>query len=768
MRRLFTLAAVLMTAASLAAADSVLRGTVVDQSGRVIVGAEVRLRGDDNFEREGVTNAKGEFRFDNVPAGQMSVVVWASSFAPVSVVATANESVRVMLDAKLAEEITVRAPRPVPTRSSTATRTDTPLRDVPQSVTVIDRKVIEQQAMRSVGDVVRYVPGVGVAQGEGNRDTAVFRGNSSTSDFFVDGVRDDVQYFRDLYNVERVEALKGPNAMIFGRGGVGGVLNRVTRQADWTPVRELTLQGGSWNDRRIAGDFGQMFGTSAAARVTGVFEDSDSYRAGARLNRYGINPTIAFAAGANTMIRAGFEHFRDERTADRGVSSFAGRPLATDASTFFGNADASTAKATVNILSTSLEHRFNSTVTLRSRVGSGDYDKFYQNVFPGAVDAAGRNVSISAYNNATRRRNLFSQTDVVISRQTGSFAHTILAGVELGQQVTDNFRNTGFFTTIGANVTSISAPLTNPTTSLPISFRQAASDADNHGTANVAGVYVQDQMTITPRLQAIAGLRYDNFGVDIRNNRTNATFRSRDGLVSPRIGLVYKPSEPLSLYTSYSLSYLPRAGEQLSSLNLSNQTLEPEEFRNYEVGMKWEFDKALEVSAAVYRLDRGNVAVAHPTDPSITLLVDGQRTEGFEASVAGNFTRAWSVVGAYAYQNGEITQSLSATALAGARLAQLPKHTISLWNKYDLSPSWGLGLGVIHRGAIFAATDNAVTIPGFTRADAGVFWSLNERVRAQLNIENVFNAHYYASAHSNTNITPGSPRALSLSWVTRF
>jgi catecholate siderophore receptor len=747
-----------------------ITGSVADADGRPVLGARVVLHAGAAAARETRTDERGRFSFADVAAGSASIKVTAENLMPVMLpVDEAVPEVRVVLEpAAIAEEITVLGLPPVPTRSSTATRTDTPLRDVPQSVTVINREVMAQQSMTSVADVVRYVPGVGIAQGEGNRDTPVFRGNSSTSDFFVDGVRDDVQYIRDIYNVERVEALKGPNAMIFGRGGVGGVLNRVTRQADWAPAQELTLQGGSWNDGRVTGDFGQAFGEKAAVRVTGMYENAESYRDGVRLERQGINPTFAFALGSDTMLRAGYEYFHDDRTADRGVTSFGGRPVRTDASTFFGNADLSNVEATVNTFSTSLDHRFSGGTTLRSRLSYADYDKFYQNVFPGATDAAGRNVNINAYNNATQRQNLFSQTDLVVTRQTGRIGHTLLAGVELGRQVTHNFRNTGFFTSVGANVTSVLAPLSEPTTTLPITFRQSATDANNHGTAKVASVYVQDQLALSTRWQVVAGVRYDNFRVDFHNNRTNADFQTNDGMISPRLGLVYKPVQPVSLYASYSLSYLPRAGEQLSSLNLSNASLEPESFRNYEVGAKWEIARVLELSAAAYHLDRGNVAVADPLNPGVTNLVDGQQTEGLELSVGGNLTRAWSVVGAYAYQDGEIKRSLSATAPAGARLAQLPEHSFALWNKYDLSPAWGFGLGAIHRGEIFTSTDNTVTVPAFTRVDAAVFYTVSQRVRAQLNVENLFDTDYFATANSNTNITPGSPRAIRLSWTTRF
>ena len=659
------------------------------------------------------------------------------------------------------------APYQIPSITS-ATKTSTLLRDIPQSVSVVTSTLIAEQRMQSMSDVVRYMPGVGMAQGEGNRDTPILRGNSSTSDFFVDGVRDDVQYFRDIYNVDRVEALKGPNAMMFGRGGVGGVINRVTRQAGWGQSREVALQFGSFDNRRMTADLGTDFNEKVAGRVTAVYENSDSYRNGAGIERYGFNPTVAFVLGPNTTFRAGYEHFYDDRVADRGISSFNGRPVETDPSTFFGDPARSGADVTVNVFSSVLEHQPGDGVLLRNRTSYGDYDKFYQNVFPGAVNAAGTTVSISAYNNATERQNLFNQADVIVSKRTGRFDHTVLAGVEVGWQDTANFRNTGYFTTIGGNTTSVSAPLSSPTVSLPVEFRQGATDADNDGVATVAALYAQDQVVLTSKVQTVVGLRYDSFKVDFRNNRTAADFSSRDGLLSPRVGVIYKPTVPVSIYGSYSLSYLPRAGEQLSSLSLTNQALDPEEFRNYEVGAKWDVLPVLALTTAVYQLDRGNVAVADPVDPTRSILVDAQRTRGLEIGLSGNVTRDWSLIGGYAFQDGEITQSISATAVAGAGLAQLPKHSFSLWNRYDISPRWGVGVGVIHRSDMFTSTDNLVTLPGYTRVDGGLFLNVTPKLRAQLNVENLFDEEYYLSAHSNTNITPGSPRALRLTLTTQF
>ena len=640
----------------------------------------------------------------------------------------------------------------------TATRTDTLLRDVPQAITVVTQELIRDQAMNSLTDALRYIPGMGVAQGEGNRDTPVFRGNSSTADMFIDGMRDDVQYVRDLYNIDQVEALKGPNSMIFGRGGSGGVLNRVTKQADGYRHRELSLQIGDNERRRATVDVGQAINPDAAFRVTGLYEKSGSYRDGVELERSGINPTFTLQLGYSTAITAGYEHFADDRTADRGIPSFQGRPVETGPATFFGNPELSPVRARVDALNGGFEHTFANGVTLRNRTRLADYDKYYQNVFPGAVslNAAGQQqVSIAAYGNETLRKNAFNQTDVVFEARTGAVIHTLLAGAEFGRQTTDNFRHTGYFDSLGPGQRSVLVPVANPRIDLPVNFRQSATDADNHSVATTRSLYVQDQMVLNDKWQVILGGRLEHFDVDLTNNRNGQRLSSDDELFSPRAGVVFKPAEPLSLYASYSLSHLPRAGEQLASLKADTRSLEPERFENRELGLKWDIGRNLSMTTAVYQLDRKNVATPDPADPTRSILIDGQRVEGVEVGLAGNITDAWSVMGGYAYQQGEIPDQATTPA-------QLPRHSASLWSRYDFSQMLGVGLGAIHRGEIFAAADNKVTLPAFTRLDAAVFLAINPNVKLQLNIENLLDERYFASAHNNNNITPGAPRSFYL------
>lgn len=640
-------------------------------------------------------------------------------------------------------------------RTITATKTDTPLKDVPQSVTVITKDSIQDQGMRSMGDVVRYVPGMNMAQGEGNRDQLFIRGQNTTADFFVDGVRDDSQYFRDFYNIERVEALKGPNAMIFGRGGGGGVINRVEKTAGWDTVREANLTLGSFETKRIAVDVGQGINETAALRLNAMYEDSGSYRDYVDLERYGINPTVTLNLGPQTMLRLGFEYFHDERTADRGVPSFNFAPFVSDPGTFFGNPDLSVSDATNNVFNALFEHRFDGGLLIRNRTQFGDYDKFYQNVYASAAVTAGGTVNIQAYNNATTRENLFNQTDLVHTLETGSIKHTLLGGVEFGRQKTTNYRETGIFASTGNNTDTV--PAANPTDFGAVTFSNQGADADNSSDTDVFAVYVQDQIELTPQWQVIAGVRFDRFSIDAHNNNNGDDLSRDDDLVSPRLGIVFKPVEPLSIYASYSVSYLPSSGDQFATLTPTTELQEPEEFTNYEIGAKWDLNPALSLTGAVFQLDRTNTLSPDPSGSGLVVQTGEQRSKGFELGLSGNVTDQWQIMAAYTYQDAKIT-SETANALPGQEVAGVPMHTASLWNRYQFNPTWGIGLGVIYQGEIYTSINNLVTIPDFTRVDAALFYAFNKTFRAQLNIVNLLDEEHWTNAHNDNNISPGTTR----------
>lgn len=650
--------------------------------------------------------------------------------------------------------------------SVTATKTNTLLRDVPQSISVLTDELIKDQAVQSIGDAVRYVPGVGVSQGEGNRDTLIFRGNRSAGDFFVDGMRDDVQFFRDLYNIERIEVLKGANGMIFGRGGSGGVVNRVTKEANWSPTRDFRFQGGMFNQKRMTADIGHVVNDRIAVRVNGMFEDSDSFRDGVVMRRRGVAPTVTFKATERTKIVANMERFHDDRTADRGIPSFNGRPFSVGRSQFFGDPRQSHADAEVLAFNNFIEHRFDSGVTLNNRTNYAQYDKFYQNVFANSQVFSDR-VLLGAYNNTTDRENVFNQTNLLYSLNTGPVSHTLLAGIEVGRQVTNDRRRTGFFGNGGD--TNIRVPVSNPITNIPVNFVTRDQDAHNRSVVDVTSLYIQDQIELIPQLQAIAGVRYDLFEVDFRKlNGDQTQLKVTDHLISPRFGIIFKPIEPVSFYASYSQAFVPRAGEQLTSLVVTRATLKPEKFTTWEAGVKWDIFPDLALTGAVFRLDRSNVITIDPNDSSRSFLAKGQRTEGVELGLSGQITSNWAVIGGYAYQTGELTSTQSADAQKGATVAELPRNTFSMWSRYDFTPRIGAAVGVIYRSSLFAGVDNTVRIPDFTRVDAAVFTQFTKNIRGQVNIENVFDTKYFASVHNNNNISPGAPVTVRATLIANF
>lgn len=654
-------------------------------------------------------------------------------------------------------------------RTSTGTKTDTPVKDIPQAMTVISEAQIQDQQLRSVADVLYFVPGASPATGESNRDQITLRGNNTTADFFIDGIRDDAQYFRDFYNIDRLEVLKGPNAMIFGRGGGGGIVNRVTKRSHFRTARHGILAGDSYGGVRFSGDIDQPLGANVGLRLNGVYENGDSFRRHVDLERYGIAPTLGILAGPDTRIDLSYEYFHDRRTTDRGVPSLSDgnattvdEPIEGFDRTFFGDPDKSYAKANVHLATLAVEHQLSDGLTLRNRTLFGDYDKFYQNIFPNSAANGGGTVTLSAYNETTKRQNLFSQTDLIWEGQLGGIDQTLLVGFELGRQKSNQRRRNGFFQP--ADSTSFVVSLDDPTIDAAIIFRplNANGTASNftRSKANVAAIYIQDQIRISPMFEIVAGLRFDRFELDVTNLNNNAQFGRTDELWSPRLGLIFKPRENLSIYASYSRSYLPQSGDQFGSLELSTEALKPERFDNYELGAKWEPVAGLLATAAIYQLDRTNTRFQ--ISPGVFALSGEQRSKGLELGLERSITDDWQVSAGYTWQKAEVREATTACLSGDCEVPLVPRHSFSLWSRFDISDRVGVGLGAIARSSSYASIGNMVKLPGYARFDAAVFYNIADGVKAQLNVENLFNADYFAAAHSDNNIAPGAPTTARL------
>jgi len=497
-----------------------------------------------------------------------------------------------------------------------------------------------------------------------------------------------------------------------------------------------------------------------------VYEAFANHRDAYGGDRLAINPTLRADVSPDTRLGLSYEYAQDHRVIDRGIPSFAGRPLEGFRDTFFGVRGANRSDFDAHVVRADLDHRFSASLSLASKLLYGRYDKTYHNAFPATpvtTGAAGvRQLGIEAYRDPTKRENLFIQNDLVLRGDTGGLGHVLLGGFEFGDQRTRNARINGFFdggiaTTNSATTNSgrrTLVALTDRPAIPSITFRAGPGSRRVRSNADLFAVYAQDQVSIGP-VEVIAGLRYDRFRLRVDDRLAGTSFARTDGLWSPRLGLVLKPAPPLSLYASYSRSYLPQSGDQFLSLDASLETLEPERFDNEEVGAKWEPRPGLLLTGAAYRLDRSN-SRAPGAVAGTTVLTGAQRSKGIELGASGRIAPGWTVSAGYALQDARIREATSA-APAGRRIALVPRHQALLWTRYS-GRRIGAGLGLYHQSRMFTSIGNAVTLPRYTRVDGALFLKLSETIEAQVNVENLLGEGYFPTAQNDNNITTGAPR----------
>lgn len=636
-------------------------------------------------------------------------------------------------------------------KTRTATKTETPLIDVPQTVSVLSREQLDDQGVESLNDALRYVPGVVLGQGEGHRDQITLRGQSTTADFFLDGLRDDAQYYRSLYNIDRVEVLKGANALIFGRGGGGGVINRVSKAPEFEKSRTDFAGGfdsfGGWS---LATDLDREVGEAFAVRLNATYEDFANHRDFYSGHFIGIAPTLGWKLGEATRLVLGYEYADDQRVTDRGVPSFAGTPLKGYDETFFGIPAANDSEVQAHIARARLDHEFSDALTANLSAQYAHYDKYYGNVYPRAA-ATATTVELEAYNSDTIRENWTVQGNLVWKGETGGIDHQLLLGFEASDQLTDAKRSEGTF---GANAASrVTVPLAQRLTVPAVTF--GASSRSSLSKVRALSAYVQDQIDLGDLVKVVLGLRYDDFRIT-STNRVNGFAASRsDGKWSPRAGLIIKPQENVSLYASYAKSFLPQSGDQFTVLDATTASLAPEEFLNLEAGLKWDLTERLAFTAALFQIDRTNTRANDPVT-GVVVQTGKSRTKGFELALVGQLTKGLQVTLGYALQDGEIV-STTAAAPAGRRLPQVPRHQFSAWGRYDFTDRFGVAVGAVRQSQQFATISNAVRMPGFTRIDAALFYKVSDAVQLQLNVENLTDTDYFPSAHTDNNISPGAP-----------
>ena len=651
-----------------------------------------------------------------------------------------------------------------------ALKTPTPILDVPQSLSIVSAEDIRARGFNSIGEVINYLPGVTTSQGEGHRDAVVFRGVRSTADFYIDGVRDDVQYFRPLYNLEQVEVLRGPNALLFGRGGTGGVLNRVTKKAQLD--ESFTASQVSADSLGEVGgqiDTNVVVTETVAFRVNAMVERLENHRDFYDGERLGINPTLRIEAG-DSRFDLSYEYIDHQRFIDRGIPTGSnGRPVEAFQDIVFGDADVNTTELKAHLWRAAVQHTFSDTLKANMSAFYGDYDKLYQNFYASSYnqDASPDVVTLDGYVDTTTRENTILSGNLVGELEAGGLEHTLLAGVEFISTKSNQDRWNTFWDTTqddnevfaisrnlgvlgGSGINALGNVATNR-------FDQDIND-DTRVSIDVTSLYLQDEIELTDHFRLVAGLRYDSFDIDVFNVVADDERSRKDSEVSPRLGLVYKPIEALSIYASYSESFLPRSGEQFANINGNNDKLGPNTFGNREVGIKYDFESGLSFTAAMFEIEQRSPQVAD-NDPATLDVIESQ-IDGFELQLQGRVNEVWTVSAGYSALDGEQVNRQGPTGLTPR---ELPDSMFSIWNQFAVSERLDIGLGLTHQSESFINNSNTAVLPSYTRVDAAVSYEWSPATRIQLNIENSTDELYFPNAHSTHQATVGAPINVRLS-----
>ena len=642
-----------------------------------------------------------------------------------------------------------------------ALKTPVAVLNVPQTVSIITDEDIRKQGFRQIGDIIRYTPGVNTSQGEGHRDSIVFRGNRSTADFFQDGVRDDVQYYRSLYNVEQVEILRGPNALLFGRGGTGGALNRVTKKAvigDTFGAIDFGLDDFGAND--IALDYNATSSLNSAFRLmihSDVLENHRDFYYGDRL---GINPTIAIQVSDRTTLDLSYEYADHERYIDRGIPTENGKPVERFSKITFGDSTlGNLTSLEADIFRAILSTNFSNTTKGNLAIVSSKFKKIYQNYYASGYTAGESVVTIDGYNDPTERENTILSANLINELEIGSITHTLLFGLEMIDTINKNKRYDAYWSTNKSDkeIFKITRPMSFLVNSAGIATNNdftADLNSQTQSDIEVTSIFFQDQIDVTKKLKLLIGGRHDIFDITVKDLKNDSAQSRVDKEFSPRAGIIYKPIDNVSLYYSYSESFLPRSGEQFKSLSATSATLDPDIFESSEIGIKMEVSDHLSFTAAYF--DSTQLRAARDSISGETSEIIGLQVNGLEFEVKGEINNRMSIVFGYTSLDGKTSK--------GGEPREIPDHTLSLFTTYKVSEKFGWGLGFIQQGESNIVNDKSdLFLPEFTRVDLGAYYQITDGLNIQLNIENLTDELYFPHSHSTHQVSVGEPLSVRVS-----
>ncbi|MBU6267744.1 MAG: TonB-dependent siderophore receptor [Sphingomonadales bacterium] len=678
--------------------------------------------------------------------------------------------------------------------------------DNPQSITVLDKSLLQSQGATSLADALHNVPGITLGAAEGSQigNNINLNGFTARTDIYLDGFRDRGQYYRDTFALESVEVLMGPSSMLFGRGSTGGVINQVSSRPRLKVQAEGAASVNSNGMVRATLGVNQPVGPTAALRIDAMAQDgAPGTRRQADVNDFGIAPSFAIGIGTPTQLTVNglVQHNRDRP--DYGVSPLNGAPADVDRNAVYDYSTDRTIQD-VRAISAALRHDLSANVTLRNKVQYNAVDtdaiETAANTV-GTVDATGFHaltssatvtpatalplsalaVRLQSHDRVIHDTSLFNQTELAAKFVTAGVKHDVLLGLELGR---DTYRNQNYYRNgtcngVALNPATGTSGYTGCTTLLNPAYTASPANAVAKpgnlatGRADTLGLYAGDTLSLGDHLKLVGGLRYDRYSATVANsvnaantpgNTTLATASQTVDFTSVRAGLIWQPTPNQSYYVSYSTSFNPSL-EQLTSTTGITRPLPPEQNRAYEAGGKWEFGHGrFNLNAAVFQITKDN---ARSQNADNTYTADGSiRVRGIRLGAAGKLIDRWQLFAGYTHLDARIVKGIAVNT-QGKVPVNTPRDSATLWTTLNLASDWEVGGGATYMSRRFANNTNLVAVPGYIRTDATLAWH-QPHFDVRLNLFNLFDTRYYDALIQSDGgrAVPGTGRTalLSFNW----
>lgn len=746
----------------------VLRGKVTDGTGAGVPNAVVTLKNSNSNQTQTVNaDEAGEFIFDALASGNYQITISAEGFAPFAETVKIPEAQE--LDIRLVprgfDEFVTIVNNDETYRASSATtamRSDVALRDTPQSIQVITQQTIQDQNAITAETAVRNVSGVTVPNTSGGRaEDFTIRGFTSSGNTYRDGIRNDFNSNRahaELSNVERIEVLKGPASILYGRLDPSGVVNYVTKKPRTDRYFSLQATGGMFGLFRPQIDLGGAFNSDKTIlyRFNGAYERNQTFRDFNERERFFAAPALTFVLGDKTSLNFEAEALKGTGLIDRGVIAVGTGVAPISIRTFLGD-PAIPYKYQQTRGSLALSHFFTPDINLRSAFRVNLNKANYDSRQPRLLAANNRTLSLSNNDADQSLQTAYWQTDLSVKFETGGIKHSVVGGSDL------SYESFASQTLTSANR---SIDIYNPVyTFAPAPF---ALSGLSKNIGRSVGIYAQDLIGLRDNLKLLVGGRFDYYYQNNDNRLTRRVIQSYNRKFTPRVGLVYQPFEPVSLYASYSRSFQP-----ITSTNFFGEPFVPETGEQFETGVKFDFlDRRLSATAAVFQITKSNVLATDPNDARNTVQIGEQRSRGFEIDLNIQPLKNWNTIATYAFTDAIITDDTTRNAageffLVGNQLQGTPRQTASLWTSYEFGAGilrgFGGGAGIFAVGRRFGDNAHTFAVPGYGRVDTAVFYKIYKqeklRYRVAFNLNNVFDKLYYSGVRGRYSIEPGAPRS---------